>query len=98
MSNLTFGALSTSGKVAVTAASGVAMAANARRTYASIQNTSGVAMWLGLGVAAVVGEGIRVNPNQVYEFTIDSIPFVGTLHAIMASGASVDQPIQEAQQ
>lgn len=93
--NNTFGVATTSGKVSVTAASGVILAANPKRTYASIQNTSGVALWLGLGSDAIVGEGMVINPGQTYEFTRGSNPFIGTLYGILASGGPEDIPIQE---
>jgi len=95
---LTYNTLSTHTKVAIASAlSTLALAMNGRRIYASIQNNGGVSMWLGMGVAAVVGEGFEVAPGGYYEWDMATNPFVGPLYAIMASGDPVDQPIQEAQ-
>jgi hypothetical protein len=56
----------------VGAASTQIMAANDRRLYAEIINSSNEGMWLKLGEAAVVGEGIYLAPSG-FAFTITPV-------------------------
>ena len=88
--------METSDNVAVAATTTKILSANSGRVYASIQNTSGIMLWLGLGVAAVVGKGLRVSPGQTYEFTPETNGFVGQVNGILASGGPESLPIQEA--
>ncbi len=48
----------------------VALAANANRKYARIQNDdAALIVWLRVGEAAVANEGIRLDPAGVFEMT-----------------------------
>lgn len=78
------------GTASVTAASTAVLAANERRLYAEIVNTSSNGVYLGFGVAAVVGQGVYIAPNG-YSFVIDStFMWRGTVTAIAAvAGPSV---------
>lgn len=50
-------------KLAITATSGQVLAANLNRKYALLANDSDTTIYLGLGVTAVAGEGIPLNPH-----------------------------------
>ncbi len=78
----------TSGGVAVAAATTVALVANRFRVYAAFVNDSVQTIYLGLGVAAVLNDGIRLNPNGgAYEITGENL-FLGAVNAISAAGAA----------
>ena len=65
-----------------------ALAANASRLYALFINDSDEAIYLGLGVAAAVNRGIRLNANGgSYEMSeaVGNL-YVGAVNGICASG------------
>jgi hypothetical protein len=49
--------------VSVTTATTVVLAKNLKRTYALIQNDTAAAIYLGIGQAAILNKGIRLNAN-----------------------------------
>ena len=49
--------------VNVTVATGAVLAANVNRLYALLVNDSDTTIYIGLGTAAVVNQGIRINAN-----------------------------------
>lgn len=55
--------------VAVTTASGAALAANGERSYLLLQNISNTDMFIKLGVAAVASEGIKLAAGDAYEMS-----------------------------
>lgn len=62
----------------VTSTSQQALAANPGRKYAMLINDSDTAIYIKIGAPAVVGEGIRLNPNGgSYEMS----SAIGNLHA-----------------
>lgn len=62
-----------------------AIAANSNRKYALLVNDSDTDMYLALGKAAVVGEGIRLNKKGGwYEITAINL-FTGAVNAICAT-------------
>ena len=93
----TYTSLSLHSKVALENTSTKMIPANARRVYARIRNNGSVSMWLGLGEAAVVGQGFLLEPGEWYEININTNPFVGSLYGIFDTAlASVDVPVEEA--
>lgn len=63
------------------------LAANERRLYAEIVNSSDVGIWLSLGATAVIGEGNYLAPNGwSYEINSDNM-WRGEVRGIAASGA-----------
>lgn len=63
------------------------LAANSRRLYAEIVNSSDVGVWLNFGAAAVIGTGIYLGPNGwSYEINSENM-WRGTVTAIAAAGA-----------
>ncbi len=75
--------------VTIGAVTTVAMAANATRVYACLINDSDEDIYLGLGVAAVLNKGIRLNRlGGSYEITKQNL-FRGAINAICASGGKV---------
>jgi hypothetical protein len=63
------------------------LAANDRRLYAEITNSSDVGIWLSLGSTAVIGVGIYLAPNGYsYEINPDNM-WRGEVRGIAASGA-----------
>jgi len=68
-----------------------ALVANASRTYALFINDADEAMYLGLGVAAAMNKGIRLNANGgSYEMSaaLGNL-YAGAVNAICASGNKV---------
>ena len=64
------------------------LAANSRRLYAEIVNSSTNGIWLNFGETAVAGEGIYLAPNG-FSFVINSeFMWRGTVTAIAAAGAA----------
>src|SRR5512133_3637925 len=73
----------TSTVVAVGVATAEALAANANRKYVLLVNDSDTTVYLGLGVAAVVGQGIRLSANGgSLELDAGSGWYVGAINAI----------------
>jgi hypothetical protein len=74
--------------VAVTIASISILASNPLRKHATIINSSDVVIWLGFGEAAVVGQGIYIEPaGGAYEIDGNNL-FTGDIFAIAVSGAA----------
>ena len=68
-----------------------ALVANASRTYALFINDADEAMYLGLGTAAVMNKGIRLNANGgSYEMSaaLGNL-YAGAVNAICASGGKL---------
>lgn len=67
--------------------SALIVAADPRRRYVEITNSSDVGVWLALGGPAVIGEGIYLGPAGFsYEININNL-WRGTIYAIAASGS-----------
>lgn len=84
--------LATNGKTAVGATDTVVLAADANRKWAVLTNDSDEAIYLGMGEAAVMNEGIRLDPVAATEPAGQYIinagnRFTGAINAICASGA-----------
>lgn len=79
------------------AASTVLLAANPRRLYAEIINSSDVGIWLSLSGTAVIGQGIYLGPNGFsYVINFDLL-WKGQVSGIAASGAGKVAGIIEGQ-
>lgn len=70
------------------------LAANLNRKYVYIMNNTGKAYYLKLGAAAVVGQGILLSNNGMYEITQDNL-WTGTINAISSSSTSTSLDIFE---
>lgn len=70
----------------VTGTSSIVLASNTNRKYAFLFNQSGAVIYIKLGAIAVVGEGIRVPNNEIYEINRDNL-FTGDIHAIRGAGS-----------
>ncbi len=74
-----------------TSTTSVALAANESRMYAMFQNDGDITVYLRLGEAAIVNEGIRINANGgSYEIS-DRLGnlYQGAVNCIAASGTTV---------
>jgi len=70
-------------------ASGLVLPANLGRKYASFVNDSTEVIYLSLGREAVLGEGIRLNPEGGwYEITLGNL-YLGDIHAISTGPGSL---------
>ncbi len=78
----------TDGAVVVGAVTTVALLANAHRTNAVFVNDSTQAIYLARGNPAVVGDGIRLNPNGGSYEIDDTNLWRGQVNAICALGAA----------
>ena len=78
----------THGTAVVGAAASTIMAANDRRLYAEIINSSDEGMWLKLGDTAVVGEGIFLAPNGFSYAILPENMWRGYISAITAGGGA----------
>lgn len=80
----------------VGAASGLVLALNANRRYASFVNDSANIIYLGIGAAAVIGSGTRINPNggsyEIKEFENLTTQVINAI----ATGAGSNMTVQEA--
>ena len=84
--------LATNSKVAVGSTTTVVMAADPDRKWAVLTNDSDEAIYLGLGEAAVMNEGIRLDPVAATApagcYKIDANNrFTGAINAICTSGS-----------
>ena len=79
---------------AVTNVSAVALAANTARKYASFSNHTNADIFIKLGSAAVVNQGILIPPDGIYEITLDKL-FTGIVYAIKSTAASVNIDVFE---
>jgi hypothetical protein len=77
-------AVTGAGQATVGVASGLVAAANAARRSLVLTNDSDAAIYLGYGVAAVVGSGVRLNAAGG---SVEVMPFAGAVYAI-AGGAN----------
>lgn len=68
-----------------TTTSSTVLAANPNRKYAYINNQSGSTIYIKLGAAAVVGQGIKLVNDSKYEITRDNL-WLGTVNAITNAG------------
>lgn len=69
----------------IDAASEEILPINALRKFATINNPTAVNMWLGLGVAAVIGKGEMLPAGGSYVFDEDNL-WQGAVNVIPASG------------
>lgn len=81
--------IATPGTVSVGIASVAVLASNDRRRYAIICNSGANGLWLGLGVAAVVGTGIYVPPNGGTFVIEGDNRWKGAINGIVAAATSV---------
>lgn len=66
------------------------LAANPRRLYAEIINSSDEGVWIKLGGTAVVGEGIYIAPGGFsYEIKYNENLFLGAINGICNSGSKI---------
>lgn len=86
----------TADSVTAGAASVPVVAENRQRKRLEIANPTAVGMFLGLGRAAVIGEGLYIPPQSVYSFSreADNL-WRGAVNIIAASGAGHVIPISE---
>lgn len=79
----------TNGAVTVGATSTAVLPADGGRQYAIIINDSDETIYLGLGAAAAMNQGIRLNTNGgAFEISGVNV-FTGAINAICASGSKV---------
>lgn len=77
----------TPGTVSVGGSSVQALAANPNRKYALLRNSSDTGIWMSFGTAAVIGDGIYLEPAGGY-FEIDNdCLWQGTVFVIAATGS-----------
>lgn len=79
-------ATGTSTRPTVTSASSAILASNTSRKYAYVFNQSGAVIYIKLGATAVVGEGIRLPNNEMFEITSDKL-WTGAINAIRGAGS-----------
>ena len=73
----------------VAASSGLALAYNVARQGSSWVNDGTIGIYLGLGVAAVVGKDIYLGPGGgSWDGQIGPLVFIGNVYAIAISGSS----------
>ncbi len=75
---------------AVATASTLGLAANANRRYAILVNDSDTTIYLGLGTAAVLNQGVRLNANGgSYEMSWElGNLYIGAIYAIHGGSAT----------
>ena len=61
------------------------LAENPQRQYVEINNNGSNAIWLGIGVDAVVGLGQRILPHTTRNF-VDNELYLGQINAVSQSG------------
>ena len=74
-------------RVGVTNSTTQLLAANSARKYAIIANNSGITIYLKMGAAAVVGEGLVLPSGAVFQITNDNL-WVGSINAIRSGGGT----------
>ena len=73
-------------KLALSTTQQKVMAINRVRTYALLVNDGTDIIYLGMGIPAVSGRGIRLNPSGgSYEINLTN-PFQGEIYAVAAAG------------
>ncbi len=78
----------------VTNVSSTIVAANEHRLDLAIVNDSDVVIYLARGNTAIVGSGIRLNPNGAGVYNIDEHNlFLGDINAISGAGDQVDDNV-----
>jgi hypothetical protein len=77
----------TNGKVAVGATSTTVLTANDGRKYCALVNDSDEAIYVSLGTAAVMNQGIRLNANGGSLEIAGERPYRGAIYAICTSGS-----------
>lgn len=83
--------------VSVGAASTAILAANSRRLYAEIVNSSDTGIWINFGAAAAVGTGIYIAPAG-FSFVMNSeFMWRGTVFGISAGAAGKVVAVLEGQ-
>ncbi len=75
-------------KVTVGTGTTVVLAYNANRVFAEIFNDSDAVIYLGLGEAAVMNEGVRIAIGGSYKFDVNNL-WIGAINAISAAGSKV---------
>jgi hypothetical protein len=70
------------------------LASNSNRKFAIIFNNSGATVYIKLGAAAVVNQGIRLAPNETFEITAINL-FTGAVNAIKSTAASINLDVCE---
>lgn len=70
------------------------LASNPARKYAYIFNQSGVAIFIKLGAAAVINQGIRIPDNSMYEINSDNL-WTGDIFAIKNLATAVNIEVFE---
>lgn len=81
-------------KLAQSVASALVLGKNPKRVYALLVNDGTDIIYLAMGISAVSGRGIRVNPSGgSYEINLTN-PWQGEVHGIAAAGTP-DLLIQE---
>ena len=78
----------------VTNVDATVLASNASRKYALFVNNTAATIYLKLGAAAVVNQGIQLGPNDRYEITSDNL-FTGAVHAIKSTAVAVNLDVFE---
>ena len=87
LSQLGLGEKAVNGATAIAATSTIVREYNTKRTYIALVNDSDEVIYLGLGVPAVMNNGVRLNAaGGAYERTPEK-PFYGPIYAICTTGA-----------
>lgn len=84
----------TNSRPSVTNTSNLALAANSSRKYAYFYNNTGASVYIKLGAAAVVNEGIRLGPNDMYELTSDKL-YTGDVFVIKSTASVINLDVVE---
>ena len=81
--------IATAGTLTATTSSQEILAANTRRRWAIICNSGANGLWLGFGVAAVVGTGVYVPPSGGTLVIDGDNRWQGSVTGILAAATSV---------
>jgi len=79
----------------VTNVSATVLAANSLRRYALFTNNGGAIIYLKLGAAAVVNQGIPLQPNERYEIGLNNL-WTGSVTAIKSTATALALDVFEA--